>query len=190
VISGRQPSTGTPFVNQIILGGVTCGGASPSADGWLLLAGVGDSGMLWRDSVELDELRFPMLVHEQRLLPDTEGAGRTRGAPAAYVEYGPRGADLEVMYASDGSVNAPQGVLGGEAGKPARAYRRGPDGSLVELPNCDRVVLRPGETIVSVSCSGGGYGAARERDPAAVASDVREGYVSAERAREVYGWSG
>ena len=73
VISGQDDRTDTPFVNQIMLGAVTCGGASPVADGWLMLAGVGDAGMLWRDSVELDELRFPILVHSQELLIDTEG---------------------------------------------------------------------------------------------------------------------
>jgi N-methylhydantoinase B len=186
VISGRDPRTGAQFVNQIILGGVTCGGASPSTDGWLLLAGVGDSGMLWRDSVELDELRFPLLVYAQYLLPDTEGAGRTRGAPAAYVEYGPPESPLEVMYASDGSINPPQGARGGHAGEPARQYRRSAAGELVELPNCARVVLEPGETIVSISCSGGGYGDPLERDLELVAADVAEGYVSRERAKRVY----
>ena len=34
---------------------------------------------------------------------------------------------------------------------------------------------------------GGGYGAAFERDPEAVEQDVRNGYVSTEKAREEYG---
>jgi N-methylhydantoinase B len=187
VISGVDPRTEAPFVNQIMLGAVTCGGASPSADGWTMLAGVGDAGMLWRDSVELDELRFPLLVHAQRLLPDTEGAGRMRGAPAAYAEFGPTEGELEVMYASDGSVNPPLGVRGGQSGSPAAARRRGPSGDAEELPNCARVVLAPAETIVSVSCSGGGYGEALERDPELVAADVLERYISVDRAESVYG---
>jgi N-methylhydantoinase B len=35
--------------------------------------------------------------------------------------------------------------------------------------------------------SGGGFGDPLERDPEQVAADVREGFVSANRAREVYG---
>ena len=46
---------------------------------------------------------------------------------------------------------------------------------------------RPGETIVSVSSGGGGYGPAWARGPERVLHDVRERYVSLERAREVYG---
>ena len=33
---------------------------------------------------------------------------------------------------------------------------------------------------------GGGWGDPRERDPREVARDVREGYITRERAREVY----
>jgi N-methylhydantoinase B len=187
VISGRDTRTDTPFVNQITLGGVTCGGASPLADGWLMLAGVGDAGMLWRDSVELDELRFPMLIHSQRLLIDTEGAGRMRGAPAAYVEYGPTNSELEVIYASDGSINAPRGVRGGHPGTPASAQRRTSSGTLENLPNCAQVSLAPGETIVSICCSGAGYGDPLQRDPDAVAADVLDRYVTPKRAESVYG---
>jgi N-methylhydantoinase B len=187
VISGRDPRTDSPFVNQIMLGAVTCGGASPVADGWLMLAGVGDSGMLWRDSVELDELRFPMVIHSQRLLIDTEGAGRQRGAPAAYVEYGPTESELEVVYASDGSVNPPRGVRGGHSGERASAQRRTRSGALEDLPNCAQVTLAPGEAIVSICCSGAGYGDPLKRAPELVAADVRERYVTRERAEEVYG---
>jgi N-methylhydantoinase B len=187
VISGVDHRTGSPFVNQIMLGAVTCGGASPVADGWTMLAGVGDAGMLWRDSVELDELRFPMVVHSQRLLVDTEGAGRLRGAPAARVEYGPSGGELEVLYASDGSLNAPVGVRGGHGGQAARAERRDGTGMLTELPNCARVTVRATETIVSTCCSGGGYGDPLDRDPELVADDVRERYITPGRAESVYG---
>jgi N-methylhydantoinase B len=37
------------------------------------------------------------------------------------------------------------------------------------------------------SPSGGGYGPPHERDPERVADDVREGFVTAEAARGVYG---
>jgi N-methylhydantoinase B/oxoprolinase/acetone carboxylase alpha subunit len=49
----------------------------------------------------------------------------------------------------------------------------------VELASGDSITMRTG--------GGGGYGPAVERDPAAVLRDVREGYVTAEQAREAYG---
>ncbi|MBT3929655.1 MAG: hydantoinase B/oxoprolinase family protein, partial [Rhodospirillaceae bacterium] len=56
-----------------------------------------------------------------------------------------------------------------------------------DLPNCAVVTLVAGELISSQSCGGGGYGVPTERDPDTVARDVVEDYVSAERARSVYG---
>jgi N-methylhydantoinase B len=44
------------------------------------------------------------------------------------------------------------------------------------------------DTVVTVELpGGGGYGPPTSRDPARVLEDVREGYVSIERAREEYG---
>ena len=77
--------------------------------------------------------------------------------------------------------------LGDLPGGPVRAFRRGSDGSLEPQPACAGVELVPGQTIVSVSSGGGGYGAPWRRDPERVAHDVREGWVSRGRAAEVYG---
>ena len=49
-------------------------------------------------------------------------------------------------------------------------------------------MTRPeGERIASFTTGGGGYGSPAERDPEMVRRDVCEGYISVERAREVYG---
>jgi N-methylhydantoinase B len=188
VISGRDPRRGNaPFVNQLILPGMTCGAASPFTDGWLLLGGAGDAGMLFRDSVEYDEFRQPIRIHAQRIIPDTEGAGRFRGAPAAYVEYGPVDCSLELMWASDGTINPPRGARGGLRGAQARQYTRDGSGQIHELANCGRLVLAPGENVISISCSGSGYGPPMERDSERVRQDVLEGWITRQRARDVYG---
>src|SRR5439155_1616418 len=105
VISGRDPrADGEPFVNQLMLA-TSSGGAGPVADGWLGGGACGNGGVLRQDSVEIDEIKHPILVEAQRIVPDSEGAGRNRGGPANYVEYGPVGCSLQVVYAVDGSVN-------------------------------------------------------------------------------------
>ena len=186
VISGHDPRAGgSPFINQIILGW-TGGPGGPHADGWLTAGGVGDGGALRHDSIELDELHFPMLFHEQRLLADTEGAGRRRGVPAARLEYGPIDTTMQVAYGSDGSVHGPQGARGGGPGRCARQFKRNAAGEAEAVDSFALVELAPGETMVSECCGGGGYGAAAEREPELVAADVREGLVTRERAAEVY----
>jgi N-methylhydantoinase B len=187
VISGRDARRhGAPFVNQVILG-QTLGGASPTADGWLTILTPGTAGMCLWDSVEIDELQYPIRVHERRLVPDSEGAGRWRGAPALSVEFGPVDEPVDVIFAVDGRVNGPVGVQGGLAGAPARNYRRLATGERVELGGLVAVRLERDETIVGICCGGGGYGRPFDRDPARVARDVAEGYVTRDRAETVYG---
>ena len=186
VISGRDPRFGdAPFVNELMLGD-TVGTATPTTDGWLTLAGIGAAGLCFWDSVEVDEVRHPIRIAARHIIPDSEGAGRYRGAPASHVEYGPVASALTVAYMSDGTVNGPRGARGGLAGAAARQYRRLRSGNLVDAPACGMVDLAPGETVVAMSCGGGGYRAPHRREPEQVKRDVQEGWITKARAREVY----
>jgi len=186
VVSGEDPRTGKPFVNQIFLA-VTGGAGTPWSDAWLTIFHVGCGGMLRRDSVEGAEMAHPILVRAQEVVPDTEGAGRHRGAPSARVEYGPVGTSISVAYGTDGTVNPALGVRGGHPGGPSRHYRRDREGTLHELPAQGIIELHDGETIVSITAGGGGYGDPRERPVERVAHDVVERWIGVERARDVYG---
>jgi N-methylhydantoinase B len=186
VVSGRDPRNGgEPFVNQFFLA-QTGGAGAPKVDAWLTQFHVSCAGMLRRDSIEVAEMRHPLRVREQRLLPDTEGAGRHRGAPSAYVEYGPVGTTLTAAYGCDGALNPPLGARGGLPGGPSKHLLRDRDGSTKELPAIALAEIQDGETIICVTCGGGGYGPPAEREPRRVRNDVVEGYVTRERARDVY----
>jgi N-methylhydantoinase B len=188
VISGFDPRhDNDPFVNEVFLLD-TGGAAAAKTDAWLTICHAGNSGMCFIDSVELDELHFPILVRERRLVPDTEGAGRTIGAPSGFCEYGPLGGSkLEVVYVADGAINNARGTQGGHDGARIRNYLRTVDGALKDLPACSDVILGPGETIVSYSAGGGGYGRPHERPVQKVKHDVEEGWITKQRAYEVYG---
>jgi N-methylhydantoinase B len=185
VISGAL-ANGTRFVNQVFLG-LSGGPGAPDADAWQTLCHVGNAGLCFQDSIELDELRQPIHIHARRFLPDTEGAGRHTGSSSILVEFGPVGCDIDIGYVSDGTDNAPQGVRGGQAGAPAQQFRVTRNGEEERLPGCAQVQILQGERIRSFSCGGGGYGPPTQRDAGSVAKDVREGWISAERARAVYG---
>ncbi|HZF34634.1 MAG TPA: hydantoinase B/oxoprolinase family protein, partial [Candidatus Angelobacter sp.] len=113
VISGVDPRAGGgAFVNQVMLG-ITGGAGTPVTDGWLLIIHVGNAGMCHHDSIEVDELHHPILVHYRGLVPDSEGAGRFRGAPGIRVEFGPTEAcNLDVLYTADGMVSPALGARG------------------------------------------------------------------------------
>jgi N-methylhydantoinase B len=186
VISGIDPRNNESYVNEVFLFH-TSAGASPTADGWLTLTGLGSAGLCLLDSVELDEMRFPIRVYRQGLAVDSEGAGRRRGAPGAHVEFGPINCDMMVAYASDGTHFPAAGVCGGGDAANALQIKRDITGKETELQACDEITLKDGEIIVSITQPGGGYGLAREREPERVLKDVKEGWISAARAHEVYG---
>ena len=184
VVSGVHD--GKPFVNEVYLG-CTGGAGAPTTDGWLTILHAGNAGMCYQDSIEVDELRHPIFVHQRRLIPDSDGAGRFRGALGAYSEFAPVDCDMTVAYISDGNINPALGTRGGLAGGNSAQYRRCGDGSLEPLPACAEIVIHADERMVSISGGGGGYGSPLERDIARVMHDVSEGWVTRERAREVYG---
>jgi N-methylhydantoinase B len=186
VISGIDFRTKQPFVNQVFLG-CTTGGATPYEDSWLTYLHVGNGGMCFIDSIELDELYQPIIVHDRRIIRDTEGAGWHIGAPSLQVEFGPLEGEIEVSYVSDGRSNPPRGVQGGKGGGGADQFRRRVDGSTERLEAATTVTLATGETIISICCGGGGYGQPTSRDPGRVREDILDGWVSKDKAREVYG---
>lgn len=187
VISGEDPrSDGSPYINQLIVG--TNGGpGTPTVDGWLTYGAPGGAGLIYRDSVEVDEHKFPMLYTQLRVLPDTGGPGRFRGAPASVVEYGPTAAPMVAAYQIDGHTTPARGAQGGGAGSTGAAYKIGRDGSAERTPDVTQTELAPGELIRGEHGGGGGYGDPFEREPSRVLDDVLEGYVSEEAARRDYG---
>ena len=104
-----------------------------------------------------------------------------------HVELGPLGGQLNILYASDGSMHPARGARGGGAGCRAWQEKVARDGAVEKLPPYGEVSLEAGDRTRSVTSGGGGYGEALTRDPEAVAEDVREGWISCARARQVYG---
>ena len=188
VISGTDPrAANAAFVNQVMLG-ITGGAGTPVTDGWLLIIHVGNAGMCHHDSIEVDELHHPILVHHRGLIPDSEGAGRFRGAPGIRVEFGPTdGCVLDVLYTADGTVSPALGARGGQPGSLLVALKRTISGELEPLAPCGGVRLSPGETVISIASGGGGYGSPLERDPHRVKRDMDEGWITSARAADVYG---
>lgn len=187
VISGTDDQVpDSAYVNQVHLG--TNGGpASAKADGWITYGIPVVSGLMYRDSIEVDELKYPMHIKSLKLTTGTGGAGQYRGAPGSIIEYGPTKAPMRVIYPGDGQTFPPAGVRGGGNGSRAERWLYPLAGQPRRLGNAESVVLQPGEFVRGIDCSGGGYGDPLKRDPARVVRDVYEKYETKKRAREVYG---
>jgi N-methylhydantoinase B len=135
---------------------------------------------------EVWEARNPWLLEKVELAPDSGGAGRHRGGLGVDMFFHL----LEDSYATtvvERTKNVPWGLEGGRAGRPNRIALRAPDGRTESLRGKNtRLFLPKGSTVELYNGGGGGYGAPSERDPEAVRSDIREGYVSEEQARRDY----
>ncbi len=188
VISGIDPRNDEPYINQIFLGSAA-GGASSSADGWLHYAHAGNGGMAFVDSIELTELYHPIRIYKRGFVMDGGGAGRQRGAPSKYIEYGPIDCDMKVAYVADGAKNNARGVRGGKSGGAISQHKEF-KGQREALPACGVVTMHADERFIIKTNGGGGYGNPQGRARSLVERDLREGWISEDQARDTYGWTG
>ena len=101
--------------------------------------------------------------------------------------YGPTHGPVTAVIPSDGHHVAPRGVRGGADATPGRTVGIDREGGERVLPNFVRLTLQPGERLRALEGGGAGYGDPLARDPDRVLHDVREGWESEDRARDVYG---
>ena len=125
--------------------------------------------------------------------PILGGAGQWRGGLGeelvitAPIERGAAPDQPLLLSGSAGRMRNPaQGLLGGAPGSLA-AIEIG--GAALEATASPAAAIEPGQRLRFLLPGGGGYGNASERDPALIERDLRNGYISAERARRDYGWS-
>src|SRR5712672_2929825 len=135
--------------------------------------------------IEILESEFPCRITRFDLVPDSGGAGRWRGGLGLEREYELL-EDATVIRRYDKSRFPPNGVAGGKAGRGARFVIRPGTAREHVTPSSGRYELKAGERFLLQSAGGGGCGAPPARDPAALAHDVAEGYVTAEGAKRDY----
>jgi N-methylhydantoinase B len=186
VFSGVDPRTGSPYVNQLVIGN-NGGPGTPECDGWITYAMPDCAKTIYIDSIEVLEQKYPIHFRALRLLTDSGGAGRHRGAPGSEIVFGPARGTMQAFYFADFGHNPPAGVLGGADGSLATVERISADGTSVPKPVIGDVSLVAGEWVRGLESGGGGYGDPLERDPEAVRRDVLDRWVSERSAREDYG---
>ncbi len=141
--------------------------------------------------LEILEAAYPVRFTEWALRPDSGGAGQFRGGLGAIYEIALLEQAADVFLFGERGKFPPPGVVGGRAGATNRFVYEQEDG-MHAPPMVSKMVgihITRGQRVRLESPGGGGYGDPAKRDPAAVARDVRLGYVTEEAAREQYGAS-
>ncbi|WP_295719094.1 hydantoinase B/oxoprolinase family protein [uncultured Halovibrio sp.] len=132
---------------------------------------------------EFVEAYFPIRIETYETITDSGGAGKHRGGNGIRVGYRLL-ANGEVSIHDDRWLTYPWGVNGGDPGMRSRKTLLRADGSEQILPSkCDHVKVRKDDLLLFDTWGGGGWGNPLERDPEAVATDVKRGLVSVDGAR-------
>ncbi len=180
-VYGRT-ADGEPYLMREVLGGGS--GGRYYADGEDTVHVVPDSRNL---PAEFAEARFPLVVERLGLAVDSGGPGQFRGG-LGYEKVIRMRADGYFMSIADRSILSCWGVNGGRAGRPFRVTidPGGPREREVDAL-ADGEFVAAGTVIRIRTTGGGGWGDPLDRDPAAVAADVRCGKVSPAAAAADYG---
>jgi N-methylhydantoinase B len=136
--------------------------------------------------IEVYENKYPVMIPEYGIRPDTGGPGRFRGGCGIYRTYQVEApASLYTWF--ERSVTPAWGLFGGRDAV-------GPDNVLNPGRKDERhflkingVPLSTGDTVKLHTGGGGGYGNPWERDPRMVREDVIDRYVTLEGAARDYG---
>jgi N-methylhydantoinase B len=137
--------------------------------------------------VEEVEMNYPIRIARYGIIDDSGGAGLHRGGLGVRRDFEFPDADCVFTILSDGRRFAPWGLAGGGDGAPAR-FVLDPEGEARDLPSKVTLTIPKGGRVSVRTPGGGGFGDPRLRPRAAVEEDLRDGYVSLEKAREDYGF--
>ena len=166
---------GVPFVfNELLVG--TWGGR-PVGDGNDGLAN--PCASIANVPVEVAESEWPIVVERYGLVPDSGGEGRFRGGLAVERVWRCLTPDTLLQVRSDRQTHRPYGLAGGGEGAASSNLIIRVNGDEERLPPMFSAVLQPGDVFHHRMAGGGGWGDARERDPAASARDRLNEKVSA-----------
>jgi N-methylhydantoinase B len=138
---------------------------------------------------EEQESIVPLVVEEVGIRRDSDGAGEHRGGTGAVVRIRLLAEAADYSLTCDRAIIPPWGTLGGESAAPIFNYLKPADGESVafHLGKVSSYPVRRGDRLTLQAAGGGGYGDPLAREPRLVCEDVLDGYVSVERAAEIYG---
>ena len=135
--------------------------------------------------VEILESEFPVRLRRFELRADSGGAGRWRGGLGTVREYELLD-NARLSARMDRHTTSPRGLDGGRPGRP---------GALIVNPGTEErrlparsgdVEVRAGDILCVERPGGGGLGDPAQRDPALLAADLLDGYVTLEEAARNY----
>ncbi len=180
-IGGYDPETG-PFVHCDMIFGAW-GGSQYRANGDAMPMIPSNCTNI---PIETIEANYPLRFEQYGFVPDTGGAGRSRGGLSIIRDIRLLRGEAVIQVRSDRRTFVPWGLEGGGDGTPSWNWI---NPELANGPVSSKITgkLRGGDLYRHITGGGGGYGRALDRDVMEVIEDVRNEKLSRAYVREYYG---
>lgn len=181
-----HPDTGKPAILVEPNAGGWGAGCDQDGEGGLVCLGDGETYIL---PIEVTEAVYGIQVDRYAFNTAPGGEGQFRGGPGLIRDYRILSDDGGFITSTFGRHKfLPFGIDNGNPGSMNAVEIIHADGSPNYLAGkTARYSLKKGDVARLITGTGGGWGDPRSRDRAAVLEDIRDGLVSLETAREVYG---
>ncbi len=180
-MGGNDPERG-PFVHcDIIFGGWGGSRYRPDGDAMPLVP-----SNCTNIPIEIIEASYPLRCEQYGFIPDTGGAGESRGGLSIVRDFRLLRGEAILQVRSDRRKFLPWGLLGGKPGTPSWNFVN-PDKGAAALNSKITMQIKAGDLYRHITGGGGGYGHPTERTPENVAADVRNEKLSSHYAEREYG---
>lgn len=186
-IGGIHPDTGRQYT--IIEPQIGGWGGSFTGDGNSAMF-CGFHGETYNCPAEINEARNGLYVDRMELNMEPGGEGKHRGGRGIVMDYRLRADNGFLTVGYTRSKFPPWALDGGNEGSPNYIRYMGKDGTDQRYSFVSGLTTHTDDIIRVVTGNGGGIGDPKERDRDLVAEDVKNGLITLERAREVYGYTG
>jgi N-methylhydantoinase B len=186
-IGGPHPDTGRHFTI-----------VEPQIGGWgAYEGGDGNSGIFsgfhgetYNCPVEVAETRYGLYVDQLKLNDAPGGEGEFRGGKGIVLDYRVRSDGCFFTCAYTRHKHKPWALAGGHEGSPNYAEVIRKNGEREIYAVITALTVHKDDVIRIHTASGGGYGDPKKRDRQKVLEDIKNGFVSEARAKEVHGIKG
>ncbi len=186
--TGIDPRKNEPFVDICFMGLKGGSGAIKGCDGYDHIGMIDASGGVLDQDYEMFEHQTPHLLLKHEYWTDSGGAGQWRGGVGVITKFIIGSENTKVVVFGDGDVEPALGVHGGKPGTLNKIELHYPNGKVYKCKSKDLIENVPKGTVYYQEAGGGGgWGNPLLRDIDAVLYDVRNGFVSVEKAKEDYG---
>ncbi len=186
--TGIDPRKNDKYVDICFMGLKGGSGAMRGCDGYDHIGMIDASGGLLDQDYEMFEQQTPHRLIRHEYLCDSAGAGQWRGGLGVETVFEIGADDTQLVIFGDGDVEPAFGLHGGGIGSLNSIRLRYPDGKAHTPLSLDLLKGVPRGTIYhQLAGGGGGYGDPKKRRADLVVEEVRNGIISPQAARSVYG---